>query len=82
MSVALNPQCRYCGQYAEAALAILSEQGLAPDVAAVTISEGRCPIDGHIYPPLAPDCRACAGACLVCEQPGGPSPCPACGFAG
>ena len=76
-ATASNPRCRYCGQYRST-----SQRSLRAKRIAFTSDPTICPLDGHAYPPAAPDCRGCAGACIECEQPGAPLPCPTCGFAG
>lgn len=77
LSTPTNPRCRYCGQRRSTTQRSLRSKGLP-----VLTDPAICPIDGHAYPPAVPDCRGCAGACITCEQPGAPLPCPDCGWTG
>ena len=75
-----DPRCRYCGTRRSRANVLLKLQG--ERTVPPNFDPGLCPLDGHRLPPAEPDCRGCAGACLQCESPEVPLPCPRCGFAG
>jgi hypothetical protein len=70
----MDPKCRYCGKRRSAARKMVSSR-----LPGAALDPSRCPLDGHLLPPAPPDCRGCAGACIVCEDERAPLPCPHCG---